>query len=131
VKNVEHIHQSTTQSASEGAANQLSTLFGQIHQVNDPANSCSIDQHGRNNSDAKHFDAEGNTAAECFDLELATQCTSSVEGGSCEEVNPCSVNPACDSLTIPAVLSLPTTPTFGRDIAMADYNGEPSDYFGP
>jgi hypothetical protein len=130
VKNLEDIDQATTQSASESAASQTSTLFGQIHQVSDPANSCRIDQHGRNNVDAKHFDAESNDPLVCADLELATVCTSGVEGG-CQQVNPCSVNPFCEGPSIAAVLNLPTTPTLGRDIAMPDYNAEPSDYFPP
>jgi len=113
-----HKEKATTQSASESAASQTSTLFGQIHQVSDPANSCRIDQHGRNNVDAKHFDAESNDPGVCADLELATVCRSG-EGG-CQQVNPCSVNPFCEGPSIAAVLNLPTAPTLGRDIAMPD-----------
>jgi hypothetical protein len=127
-KNIEFIHQATTQSSTEPNASQSATLFGQIHQVNDPANSCRIEQHGRNNSDAGHFSAEGDSAAGCFDLELATVCTSSGEGGSCQEVDPCTVNPACGDIVL---LSFPSTPTFGQRIAMPDYKAEPSDFFPP
>jgi hypothetical protein len=123
VKNIEAIHQATTQSASEDDAIQSSTIFGQIHQLNDPANSCRIDQLGRNNADALHNSAESTDPLICADLELATVCTSG-EGGSCQDVNPCDV--FCGEIE-----SVLATPTFGREIAMPDYDVEPSDYFGP
>jgi hypothetical protein len=115
-KNREDINQATTQSSSEDGFQQAS-LFGQVHQVNDPDNSCRIDQHGRNNSDAGHFSADGE-GVECANLFLTTECTSTSEGGSCGP-------PICVECEF---LSFPTTATFGRDIAMPDYNAEPADY---
>jgi hypothetical protein len=123
-KNREDIHQATTQSASASNASQFSTLFGEVHQVSDPANSCKIDHHARNNSDSTHESVSG-TEAECFALVLLTTCSSGGEGGTCTTTEPC-----VDCLALP-ILSLTTSPTFGRDIAMPNYTSEPAEYVDP
>jgi hypothetical protein len=122
--NREDINQATTQSASESDASQLSTLFGEVHQGSDPANSCRIDHHARNNSDSTHESVSG-TDAECIELALLTECSSSGEGGGCTTTEPCL---SCDLVPI---LSVPTSATFGRDIAMPNYTSEPADYTDP
>ncbi|MDX6490534.1 MAG: hypothetical protein QOD43_779, partial [Gaiellaceae bacterium] len=122
--NREDINQATTQSASESDASQISTLLGEVHQVSDPANSCRIDHHARNNSDSTHESVSG-TDAECTELALLTECSSGGEGGSCTTTEPCV---SCDLIPI---LSVPTSATFGRDIAMPNYTSEPADYTDP
>jgi hypothetical protein len=122
--NREDINQATTQSASESDAEQLSSLFGEVHQVSDPANSCRIDHHARNNSDSTHESVSG-TDAECVELALLTECFSGGEGGGCTTTEPCV---SCDLVPI---LSVPTTATLGRDIAMPNYTSEPADYTDP
>jgi hypothetical protein len=119
--NREDIHQATTQSASEEYASQFSSLFGEAHQVSEPANSCKIEHNARNNSDSAHESVSG-TDLECVDFFLITECTN---GGEVE---------GCTTTTTPPdlfVLSLPTSATFGRDIAMPNYTSEPSDYTDP
>jgi hypothetical protein len=64
------------------------------------------------------------TDAECIELALLTECFSG-EGGGCTTTEPCL---SCDLVPI---LSVPTSATFGRDIAMPDYTGEPADYTDP
>jgi hypothetical protein len=122
--NREDINQATTQSASESDAEQFSSLFGEVHQVSDPANSCRIDHHARNNSDSTHESVSG-TDAECIELALLTECFSGGEGGGCTTTEPCL---SCDLVSI---LSVPTSATFGRDIAMPNYTSEPTDYVDP
>jgi hypothetical protein len=120
-KNREDIHQATTQSASEEYASQFSSLFGEVHQVNDPANSCRIEHHARNNNDSAHESTSG-TDLECGALFLITECTN---GGEVE---------GCTTTTTPPdllVLRLPTSATLGRDIAMPNYASEPAGYVDP
>jgi hypothetical protein len=131
-KNREFIHHATTQSASEEYASQYSQLWGEVHQVSDPANSCKIDQHARNNTDSSHESVSG-TDLECGALFLITTCTNGGEVEGCTSTQePCDVidcDLSVDSLL--PVLSLPTSPTFGRDIAMPSYTSEPADYVDP
>jgi len=131
--NHEFIHQSSTQSASEDSAEQDALLIGEVHQGSDPSNACSIDQHARINDASSHESVSG-TDAECLTLFLATTCYSGESVATCTTTqNPCDVPPFCDfsvESTLP-LLGLPTSPTFGRDIAMPDYTSEPSGYVDP
>ena len=124
-QNREDIHQETTQSASEREdANQFSTLFGEVHQVSDPANKCRIDHHARNNADSSHESVSGEDL-DCTSLVLETTCFSGGEGGDCMTFVP------CDDCFAPPILSVPTSATLGRDIAMPNYGSEPSEYTDP
>jgi hypothetical protein len=139
IKNTEDINQSTTQSASQSTAVQNSTLFGEVHQESGggflsspattatPSNSCTIDQFGRNNGGGDHFSADGNTAITCATLTLATACQYPSEGPSCFPTEVNCEQPPCEEL----LTTIPTTATFGQDIAMPDYTAEPSDYVPP
>ena len=136
----ENVDQATTQSGTEPLAAQSSTLFGQVHQVpseeiplasvtqpSSPNNTCDIDQHGRNNTGAGHFSANG-TGAECISLVLVTNCES---GG---EVPAPPATPACTSTVDtggpppPPLLIIASSPTNGASIPMPDYTSEPSDF---
>jgi hypothetical protein len=123
--NREDIHQATTQSASEEYASQFSSLFGEVHQVSDPANSCKIDHHARNNTESTHESVSG-TDLECGGLFLITTCTNGGEVEGCTTTE----TPPCEECFIP-ILSVPTSATFGRDIAMPNYTSEPADYVDP
>ena len=123
--NREDIHQATTQSATESDASQVSTLFGEVHQVSDPANSCRIDHHARNNTESTHESVSG-TDLECGDLFLITTCTNGGEVEGCMTTE----TPPCEECFIP-ILSVPTSATSGRDIAMPNYTSEPADYVDP
>ena len=123
--NREDINQATTQSATEEYASQFSSLFGEVHQVSDPANSCRIDHHARNNTESTHESVSG-TDLECGGLFLITTCTNGGEVEGCMTTE----TPPCEECFIP-ILSVPTSATFRRDIAMPNYTSEPSDYTDP
>jgi hypothetical protein len=135
-KTVEDIDQSTTQSADEPLASQLSELFGRSHQVTgddigpyaatttSSQNQCSITQHGRNNGGGETFSASGNSQPECVALMLTTICVYPSEGASCAPPVVCT-----ECCTI--CLTGPLPATAGQDIAMPDYTSEPSTYFPP
>jgi len=135
--NREDINQSTAQSASEGtAAFQFAELFGQAHQTSGDIDltaqptqlgasdgTCSIDHHGRNNSDAAHFSVSG-SGAECTNLTLDTVCASGSEtSGTCE---PGGIG-LLSFTSRPAVLSEPMSATYGLPIEMPTF-AEPADY---
>jgi hypothetical protein len=134
--NRENIDEGTDQSADEASAVQNADLFGEAHQVDTegdaptaaaptatPDDKCSIDQHGRNNSDSGHFSADG-TGAECATLVLETQCTSAGGEGACGP-------PICvDCIDLVQILPA-ALPTAGLDIAMPDYTALPADYVDP
>jgi len=144
--NSSDINQATTQSATGGtAAIQSSTLFGEVHQhqvapetlslttsqAGPPQGTCRIDQHGRNNSGAGHFDADG-TGGQCASLTLTTVCTSGSVDSAAQTQTACGPPVVVESpgLSIP-LQSLATSPTNGADISMPDYTAEPSDYVPP
>jgi hypothetical protein len=143
-QNSSDINQATTQSATGGTtAAQSSTLVGEVHQVApdtslstqqaaDPSqDTCSIDQHGRNNSGAGHFDANG-TGEECFSLTLTTVCTSGSVDSAAQTQNPCGSPSIVESpgLSVP-LQSLATSPTNGADIAMPSYDVPGAGYIPP
>jgi hypothetical protein len=151
--NREDIDQATTQSATGGTAFQSSSSQGQVHEmdtaptdgpsiallvpVTTADNRCSIEQRVRTNTaeGSGDFSAQG-SGPECAILTLKTDCTS---GTPPEEVGLLETEPgACVSTRYPpppgigsTVLALPLAATFGQDIAMPDYNAEPSDYSPP
>ena len=128
-ENREGIHESTTQSASGDDAFQMSTLFGEVHQASEPANSCRIDQQARDNSDSEHATASG-TDDECADLFLTTTCTSDAGEGSCTSTESSPCDPYCPEgpASLPPIVILPSLPTFGQPIDMPDYTAEPDDF---
>jgi hypothetical protein len=143
-QNSTDINQATTQSATGGtAAIQSSTLFGEVHQVGPDLglstqqsaagsqDTCSIDQHGRNNSGAGHFDANG-TGADCAFLTLTTVCSSGSVDSAAQTQTACGPPIEVESagLSIP-VQSLSTAPTNGADIAMPSYDIPGAGYVPP
>jgi hypothetical protein len=143
-----NIDESTTQSATSGdAAMQSSELSGIVHQdttipdapitaaapSNTTNQTCSIDQHGRNNSGSGNFSVS-ETGPACGLLTLDTVCTSGPTPDA--PVNSQPASPACGppiefegvaGLGLPALVTLASTPTFGQDISMPDYS-TPPDY---
>ena len=132
--NRENIDEATTQSSDEPTSEQFADLFGEVHQVSPseaptlapsttPDNKCTIDQHGRNNSDSAHF-SRSEQGPDCADLTLETICAS---GG--ESTGECAPPPECvDCLLFALAAPLPTN---GLDIAMPNYSSLPSDYVDP
>jgi hypothetical protein len=150
-KNEEHIDQRSTQSSDEPSAEQNSVLFGEVHETSadedslaplqaapaSPNNKCKIDQHARINGASSNESVSGRDE-QCETLFLITTCYSGeVAPDTCTTAqDPCDVPsppPSCyySPVGAPVVLSAPTSPTFGRDVAMPNYDSEPSDYVDP
>jgi hypothetical protein len=141
MKNDEFIHQKSTQSSDEPSAEQDSVLFGEVHELSgdedslaplqaapaSPNNKCKIDQDARINDDSSHESVSGRDL-ECAALYLTTTCYS---GEALPDTCTTSEAPPCDYYCDGYLATLPTSPTFGRDVAMPNYDSEPSDYTDP